>query len=57
MKVNIKIRGIFFMYGFFYCPESKLPEIKNYFVIIRFLLVVSSLILFRDRLDLEKGWY
>ena len=41
MKVNIKIRGMFFMYGFFYCAESKLPEIKNYLVIIRFLLLVS----------------
>ena len=29
------------MYGFFYCAESKLPEIKNYLVIIRFLLLVS----------------
>ena len=29
------------MYGFFYCAEWKPPEIKNDFVIIRFLLLIS----------------
>lgn len=29
------------MYGFFYCAESRRPEIKNDFVIIRFMLLVS----------------
>ena len=28
-QVNGKIRGFFFLYGFLYCTESKVPEIKK----------------------------
>lgn len=29
LTVSGKIRGFFFLYGFLYCTESKVPEIKK----------------------------